>query len=63
MKVLFRDGYIETKVSGNTYCGGIANELMIIAQNISREYKVDFQQALTQTLLGYKQVKREYIKS
>lgn len=56
MKVLFRDGYIETNAKGNTYVGNVAHEFMHLAEKTAREKQYDFQSTLNIYLQEFKKM-------
>ena len=53
MKLLLRDGYIETSDKGNTYCGVVAHEIMNFCIKLAREENLDYNFVLNDAMIKF----------
>lgn len=63
MKIIFRDGYIQTNINGNTYAGNVAHQFMHSANKFARENNCDFKEILNIYIKEYKNMVKEEIKN
>jgi hypothetical protein len=52
-EIRFSDGYIELKENGNTYLGETAHDIRRFANQMSREFKREFDSTLTVVIISY----------